>query len=679
MVSRLTVTVLACSVSSLWAESIFITGFKGTTGNSSDFTPAPASVVDSGFAGTGASNGSASQVNPTPIIPNNARRVHYARTPGATWLLTPTDMEVTPVTPAGTGPYTFSQLKNTGVYKIYLTKGQSLNASTNIIVEMSATENELPAQLADSNGVAAATIQLDMFQRSKPNHIWVHVGYITNTTFNPTIKLQHVSGDIDDNAHATLDTGQRWYTDAIWFELIDACVGVASQVGIDGPLVQGQTFVNVTGVAAGATNVTIYVNNVEVAQTNSTGPGFTAGNLTVIVPALNKGDKITAGQTKNGCTSLVPTSGPTVGSGNAQVRAFLSCLQNSAFTGPIGTPGTNGFTANYFLKGTGFAAAFGTAPTGGEPLPPGTCWQTVTFTSSDPALLSGGGNLSITDPFCALGGLVFSIDDTSETGPYEIYIDQIKNGDTVIEDFEGYTNGDVKTFTVPSAAGNPAPGSTYLPSPNSSVVSQNNAFDGTNSCRIQWQWTDSSNIRWAHILATNTTGKVYPQLDTAKPVTVRYLLLPVGETTNKLHFSSMPTNQIKVPGESATFSITAVGEAPITYQWYQGGNEITGETNSTYTRSNVQPGDTGEFTVVTTGSGCSITNSATLTVFETVPPPTLEYTVSGSQITFTWAGSFMLQSRSAVDSGNWTDITPSSGYVEDLTASTTKYFRLRQN
>jgi len=50
------------------------------------------------------------------------------------------------------------------------------------------------------------------------------------------------------------------------------------------------------------------------------------------------------------------------------------------------------------------------------------------------------------------------------------------------------------------------------------------------SCRIQWQWPDANNIRWAHVLANATTGKHYPQLDTTKPITLRVLLLPVGTT-----------------------------------------------------------------------------------------------------------------------------------------------------
>lgn len=662
----------------LCAENVFITGWKGTS-SGSDQTPPPLSVIDAGFAPAGAGGASASQVSPVPVIPNNARRIHYGRAPGATWSLTPTDMTVTPTAPAGTGPYTFTALQNIGVYKIYLTKGQDNNASTNIVVAMTASGGDL----ADTNGVAATSISLDMFQKGKPNHVWVHVGYITNTTLSPTITLTHIGGEINDTDGANANA-QRWYTDAIRFEFLDQCAGVANQVSVGGPLVQGQTFVNVKEVAAGATNVTVFANGSQVGQTNNAA-GFAAGNLTVktTVP-LNKGERITAGQTKGGCDSIIPGTGPTVGSGpNAQIRAFLSCWQNSSLAGPVGANTTTGLTNAYMLKATGLISAFGTAPTGGETLSPDQCWKTAIFDHAvDPGFTFTGIGLFNSDPFCALEGLVFSIDDT-ESGPYNIYVDQIKNGDTVIEDFEGSAAGVERTFTAPkNATGSTAPSavSTYLSDPNSSLVSQANAFDGTNSCQIQWQWSDDSNIRWAHIVATNTSGKIYPQLDVTKPITVRYLVLPAGETTNKLHFPVVPVNQTKTTNGTVTFNVTAAGEGPFTYQWQFAAGDISGETLSSYTKSNLQLTDDGVYSVVVTGNGgagCSATTSAKLTVTETVPAPTLNYSVSGGQITLTWTGNFTLQSSTNV-LGPWNNITTTSGYAESVHSSTAKFFQLHQ-
>lgn len=667
------VSLLTLSSASLLAENVFITGWKGLTANATDHTPAPLSTIDTGFPAAGAGGASASQVSPTPIVPNNARRIHYGRAAGATWTLTPTDMQV--FAAAGAGPYNFTALQNIGVYKIYLTKGQNNNASTNIIIKMTASGGDL----ADTNGVGSAEVLLDMYQKGKPNGVWVHVGYITNSTFSPTITLQHFSGEINDLDGAN-NNAQRWYTDAIRFEFLDQCVGVANELGINGPLVQGQNFVNVTGVAAGATNVTVYANNTLIGETNKAS-GFTAGDLTVATSsALSKGNSITARQIKNGCSSLLPATGPIVGGGpNGQLRASLSLWKNAAFTGPIGTNTSSGLTANYFLKATGFIGGFGTAPLGGETLTPSECWQTITFDHSVDSSINANGTPTPahTEQFCALDGLLLSIVD-DESGPYDIYIDQIMNGDVVVENFEGLTLGASQLFSAPNAASSPNPASTYLGSPNSSLVSQNNAFDGTNSCRVQWQWTDGNLSRWARIQAGMTnSAKYYPQLDTTKPITIRYLVLPAGSSTAKLKFPTVPASQTKSTGDSVTFTVSATGDAPYTYQWRYQGGDITDATTSSYTKSNLQLADAGSYSVVVTGATCSATHTASLTVSDVVASPTLSYSVSGGQITLTWSGSFTLQSKNSI-TGTWADVTSTSGYQETLNSSTAKFFRLRQ-
>ena len=349
----------------------------------------------------------------------------------------------------------------------------------------------------------------------------------------------------------------------------------------------------------------------------------------------------------------------------------------------MGANTTTGLTNAYMLKATGLISAFGTAPTGGESLTPDQCWKTVVFDhAADPGFTFTGIGLFNVDPFCALEGLVFSIDDT-ESGPYNIYVDQIKNGDTVIEDFEGSAAGVERTFTAPkNATGTTAPAaiSTYLSDPNSSLVSQANAFDGTNSCRIQWQWVRRQQYPLGAIIATNTSGKIYPQLDVTKPITVRYLVLPAGETTNKLHFPTVPVNQTKSTNDSVTFSVTAAGEGLFTYQWQFAGGDISGATQSSYTKSNLQLADDGVYSVLVTGAngaGCSASTSAKLTVVETVPAPTLTYTTSNGQITLNWSGNFTLQSATNI-LGQWNNVTTVSGHSEPMSTSTTKFFRLHQ-
>ena len=71
-----------------------------------------------------------------------------------------------------------------------------------------------------------------------------------------------------------------------------------------------------------------------------------------------------------------------------------------------------------------------------------------------------------------------------------------------------------------------------------------------------------------------------------------------------------------MPGETATFSTTATGTGPLTYQWERNGAAIGNATASSYTTSPVIPADNGaKFrVVVSNAAGKAISNAATLSV-----------------------------------------------------------------
>lgn len=76
-----------------------------------------------------------------------------------------------------------------------------------------------------------------------------------------------------------------------------------------------------------------------------------------------------------------------------------------------------------------------------------------------------------------------------------------------------------------------------------------------------------------------------------------------------------PTSLSVSVGQSATFSVTASGTAPLAYQWQKNGVNIANATLSTYTISSAQLSDGGNFQVVVSNSVSSITsNTVTLTV-----------------------------------------------------------------
>ncbi|MEJ7677610.1 MAG: immunoglobulin domain-containing protein [Segetibacter sp.] len=105
--------------------------------------------------------------------------------------------------------------------------------------------------------------------------------------------------------------------------------------------------------------------------------------------------------------------------------------------------------------------------------------------------------------------------------------------------------------------------------------------------------------------------------------------------------SSAPviTNQPKsitaAQGSAASFSVTATGTAPLSYQWRKNSVNISGATNSTYTISPVSTANAGTYSVVVSNaSGSVISNNATLTVTDPNQSPTATITAPATGATY---------------------------------------------
>lgn len=73
--------------------------------------------------------------------------------------------------------------------------------------------------------------------------------------------------------------------------------------------------------------------------------------------------------------------------------------------------------------------------------------------------------------------------------------------------------------------------------------------------------------------------------------------------------SVQPTNQVVVNGNSATFSITAGGVPPPSYQWFFNSNVIAGATSSSYTIASTAPNNDGSYYVIVSNNVNSVTSS----------------------------------------------------------------------
>ena len=149
-----------------------------------------------------------------------------------------------------------------------------------------------------------------------------------------------------------------------------------------------------------------------------------------------------------------------------------------------------------------------------------------------------------------------------------------------------------------------------------------------------------------------------------------------------------PANQTVVVGSTATFTVTAGGTSPLTYQWQKSTNGGTSWTNvgtnaATYTTPATVAGDTGTlFRVIVSNSVGTVTStSATLTVTTSATAPTIttppanQTVTAGQTATFTVAASgtaplsYQWQ-RSNNGGTTWTNVgTNASSYTTGATAA----------
>ncbi|MGB8480309.1 MAG: hypothetical protein WCE63_15975 [Acidobacteriaceae bacterium] len=91
---------------------------------------------------------------------------------------------------------------------------------------------------------------------------------------------------------------------------------------------------------------------------------------------------------------------------------------------------------------------------------------------------------------------------------------------------------------------------------------------------------------------------------------------PAPPVNTPLSITQQPQDSSTPLGQTATFSVSAVGAGTLSYQWSENGTAITGATGASYTTQAVTPDDTGSKFVVTVqdGSADVTSNPATLTV-----------------------------------------------------------------
>jgi hypothetical protein len=119
-----------------------------------------------------------------------------------------------------------------------------------------------------------------------------------------------------------------------------------------------------------------------------------------------------------------------------------------------------------------------------------------------------------------------------------------------------------------------------------------------------------------------------------------------------------PGNQTVTVGQSAAFSVTATGSAPLTYQWQRNGTPISGATDATYATGPTAAADSGAIfrCVVTNIAGSATGQPAVLIVNKTMPNlltnGTFESGATGWNFYTNGAGSYAAASPGSSGTGN---------------------------
>ncbi len=140
-----------------------------------------------------------------------------------------------------------------------------------------------------------------------------------------------------------------------------------------------------------------------------------------------------------------------------------------------------------------------------------------------------------------------------------------------------------------------------------------------------------------------------------------------------------PASQYRVVGETATFTVDAVGPGPLAYEWRRDGNlindggRISGAATSSLTIANVTTNDAAAYTV-RVSNVCGVTESfPALLVFDV----RLQIFTSTNTSTLIWAAPNVVLEQADNLNGPWTEVVGASSPFNVGKSPGNKFFRLR--
>ena len=427
-------------------------------------------------------------------------------------------------------------------------------------------------------------------------------------TFSAGSGTQLMSGEITQTSAAT-STPLSWS-----FNWTAPTVTTATTVSMYGASISGGY-----GGSTGSTVVTITVNPAVTAPTITSQPAnqtVTAGQ-TAMFSVVASGTGLSYQWRKNG-TNI---SGAT--SSSYTTPATATTDSGSTFSVVVSNAGGSVTSNNATL--TVNAAAVAPSITSQPASQTVTAGQTASFS------VAARGTAPLSYQWRKNGTNISGATSSSYTTPATATTDSGSTFSVVVTNSAGSATSNNATLTVNAAA--VAPSITAQPASQTVTAGQTATFsvsaNGTAPLSYQWR-RNGTNISGATsssyttpATATTDSGSTFSVVVTnsAGSATSNNAVLNVNAAAVAPSITAQPGNQSVTAGQTATFSVSATGTAPMSYQWRKNGTSISGATASSYTTPATSMTDSGStFSVSISNSAGSVTsNNATLTVNQAAP------------------------------------------------------------
>lgn len=172
---------------------------------------------------------------------------------------------------------------------------------------------------------------------------------------------------------------------------------------------------------------------------------------------------------------------------------------------------------------------------------------------------------------------------------------------------QNVNSGNTATFSVSVNGTGPF---SYFWYKNGSFITSTTNTNSTSNSYTTPSLTTGDNGNYYYCLVTNCNSTYQRQSNSAT--------LTVNSSCSGVSIITHPVSQSAITGTTKTFTVTASGTSPFTYQWRKNGSNISGATSSSYTTPTLTLSDNGNayscYVTNCSGNNNTTSNSATLTV-----------------------------------------------------------------